>query len=100
MIYTPDSLENARVALGTLGYYLRTMIFPVRYDMFLPVSDMSRVVFLAFGLLALALIVGSAVWARKDKDVVLPASLLVLFWVGHIPSSMPISFPTRFSPAI
>ena len=85
MVYTPNSLENVRVALGTLGYYLRTMIFPMRYDMFLPVSDMSRIIFLAFGLLAVAFIVGLAVWAKKDRDVVLPASLFVLFWLGHIP---------------
>jgi tetratricopeptide (TPR) repeat protein len=85
MAYTPNSLENARAALGTLGYYLRTMIFPIRYDMFLPVSDMSRVVFLAFGLLAVALIVGLVLWARKDKEVVLPASIFGLFWLGHIP---------------
>src|SRR4030042_2386846 len=85
MGYTPNSLENVRVALGTLGYYLRTMIFPMRYDMFLPVSDMSRIIFLAFGLLAVAFIVGLAVWCKKDRAVVLPASLFVLFWLGHIP---------------
>jgi tetratricopeptide (TPR) repeat protein len=85
MVYMPNSLENARAALGTLGYYLRTMIFPIRYDMFLPVTDMSRVIFLAFGLLALAFIVLLAVWAKKDRDVVLPASLFVVFWLGHIP---------------
>ena len=85
MAYLPNSLENARAALGTLGYYLRTMIFPLRYDMFLPVSVMNRVLFLAFGLLALVFIVGLAVWAKKDREVVLPASLFVLFWLGHIP---------------
>ncbi len=85
MVYTPNSLENVRVALGTVGYYLRTMIFPVRYDMFLPVSDMSRIIFLVFGLLALVFIVVLAVWAKKDKGVVLPASIFVLFWLGHIP---------------
>jgi len=85
MVYTPNSLENVRMALGTVGYYLRTMIFPVRYDMFLPVSDMSRIIFLAFGLLALVFIVVLAVWAKKDKGVVLPASIFVLFWLGHIP---------------
>jgi tetratricopeptide (TPR) repeat protein len=85
MVYTPNSLENARAALGTLGYYLRTMIFPVRYDMFLPVSDMSRVVFLAFGLLAVGVIVGLVFWARRDKEVILPATLFLLFWLGHIP---------------
>ncbi|MFZ2054375.1 MAG: hypothetical protein WAU81_09270 [Candidatus Aminicenantales bacterium] len=85
MVYMPNSLENARAALGTLGYYLRTMIFPVRYDMFLPVTDMNRVLFLAFGLLALVFIVGLVIWAKKDRDVVLPASLFVVFWLGHIP---------------
>jgi tetratricopeptide (TPR) repeat protein len=85
MVYMPNSLENARAALGTLGYYLRTMIFPIRYDMFLPVTDMSRVIFLAFGLLATAVIVGLVIWAKRDRDVVLPAALFVVFWLGHIP---------------
>lgn len=85
MVYMPNSLENMRAALGTLGYYLRTMIFPIRYDMFLPVTDMSRVLFLAFGLLALVFIVGLVIWAKRDREVVLPASLFVVFWLGHIP---------------
>lgn len=85
MVYMPNSLENARAALGTLGYYLRTMIFPLRYDMFLPVADMSRVLFLAFGLLSLAFIIVLVIWAKKDRNVALPASLFLIFWLGHIP---------------
>jgi len=85
MVYMPNSLDNMRAALGTMGYYLRTMIFPIRYDMFLPVSDMSRTLFLAFGLLALVFIVGLVIWAKKDREVMLPASLFVIFWLGHIP---------------
>ena len=93
MVYLPNSLENARAALGTLGYYFRTMIFPLRYDMFLPVTAMNRVLFLAFGLLALAFIAGLAVWAKKDREVVLPALLFVLFWLGHIPLIYASIFP-------
>jgi hypothetical protein len=84
MVYTPGSLRNLRAALGTLGYPPDHDLAH-RYDMFLPVADMSRLIFLAFGLLALASIALLAVWAKKDKDVVLPASLLVVFWLGHIP---------------
>jgi tetratricopeptide (TPR) repeat protein len=93
LVYMPNSLENARAALGTLGYYLRTMIFPLRYDMFLPVTAMNRILFLAFGLLALVFIVGLAVWAKKDREVVLPALLFVLFWLGHIPLIYASIFP-------
>jgi tetratricopeptide (TPR) repeat protein len=85
MVYMPNSLENMGAALGTLGYYLRTMIFPIRYDMFLPVTDMSRPLFLAFGLLALVGILGLLIWAKKNRDVLLPASILIIFWLGHIP---------------
>jgi tetratricopeptide (TPR) repeat protein len=46
---------------------------------------MSRVLFLAFGLLALVFIVGLVIWAKKDREVVLPASLFAVFWLGHIP---------------
>jgi len=93
MVYLPNSLENAKAALGTLGYYLRTMIFPLRYDMFLPVTDMNRVIFLAFGLLALVFIVWLVIWAKKDRDMALPASLFLIFWLGHIPLIYASIFP-------
>jgi tetratricopeptide (TPR) repeat protein len=85
LVYMPNSAENLRAALGTLGYYFRTMVFPLRYDMFLPVTDMSRPLFLVFGLPAAAFLVLLIIWAKKDKDVALPAAIFGLFLLGHVP---------------
>ncbi|MGB7294720.1 MAG: hypothetical protein WBC70_03955 [Candidatus Aminicenantales bacterium] len=85
MVYMPNSLENARAGLGTLGYYFRTMVFSLRYDMFVPVTDMGRLVYLVFGLLTAAFLTLLVVWAKKDKDVALPAAIFGLFLLGHVP---------------
>jgi tetratricopeptide (TPR) repeat protein len=85
LAYVPNSAENLQAALGTLGYYFRTMVFPLRYDMFLPVTEMSRPFFLVSGLLAAAFLVLLIVWARKDKGIVLPAAIFGFFLLGHVP---------------
>jgi tetratricopeptide (TPR) repeat protein len=85
LAYLPNSAENVRAALGTLVYYFRTMIFPVRYDMFLPVTEMSRPLFLVFGLLAVAFLILLIFWAKREKGVVLPAAIFGLFLLGHVP---------------
>jgi tetratricopeptide (TPR) repeat protein len=85
LVYLPNSAENLRAALGTLGYYFRTMVFPLRYDMFLPVTDMSRPFFLVFGSLAAAFLVLLIFWAKKEKDLALPAAIFGLFLLGHVP---------------
>jgi tetratricopeptide (TPR) repeat protein len=85
LAYLPNSAENLRAALGTLGYYFRTMVFPLRYDMFLPVTEMSRPLFLVFGLLAAAFLACLIVWAKKAKELALPAGIFGLFLLGHVP---------------
>lgn len=93
LVYMPNSLENVRAALGTLGYYFRTMVFPFRYKMFLPISEMNQIVFLAFGLLAAASLVLLTIWAKKEKDIALPAAILGLFLLGHVPLIYSSIFP-------
>jgi hypothetical protein len=36
--FFPSLWENCRILLGVLGYYFHSLIFPFRYEMFLPVD--------------------------------------------------------------
>lgn len=49
--------ENGRVLLGVLGYYFRSLFFPFRYDMFLPVNTVTNVTHSIMGFLFLSLLV-------------------------------------------
>ncbi len=85
LAYAPNSLEGIRAALGTLGYYFRTAVFPLRYDMFLPLTEMSRPTYLVFGILAASFLVLLVFWAAKERAVALPGAIFGLFLLGHVP---------------
>ena len=53
----PSFLENGRILLGVLGYYFRSLVFPFRYDMFLPVNAVEHVGYVLAGFVFLFLMV-------------------------------------------
>jgi Tfp pilus assembly protein PilF len=71
--------------IGTAGFYFRTIVFPLSYDMFLPLDRMTGIFYLAFGLLALFFILFVFYQAKKDRALWLPAALFFLFLAGHVP---------------
>ncbi|HSQ34675.1 MAG TPA: hypothetical protein VLQ89_01670 [Candidatus Binatia bacterium] len=76
--------ENGRILLGVLGYYLRTLAYPFRYDMFLPADDVQTAGYQAAGagfLLLLALLC----WLGRKKILFLQAWIwIVPFLAGHL----------------
>jgi tetratricopeptide (TPR) repeat protein len=83
--YSPTSIDGLKAALGTLGYYFRTMIFPLRYTLFVSLSDVAKVFYLLFGLLAAVFIVYLFSRSKKDKEILFPAAMFVVFLGGHLP---------------
>ncbi|MBN2399877.1 MAG: hypothetical protein JXI33_06005 [Candidatus Aminicenantes bacterium] len=58
--------ENVRVLLGVLGYYFRSLLFPFRYDMFLPVNTVTNALHVILGLLFL-LLLAWLLWLGRKK---------------------------------
>jgi tetratricopeptide (TPR) repeat protein len=83
--YNPLSFQGIKAALGTLGFYFRTIIYPFSHDMFLSISRITSLFYISCGLLALILIVFLWIKAKKDRELALPSAIFVIFLAGHVP---------------
>lgn len=79
-----DIGEDIRATVGTLGYYFRTMVFPVRYDVFMPIQEAMKFFYVGFGIAAGLLIVFFLIRSIKDKRYVIPTVLLAVFSGAHV----------------
>jgi len=79
------SYRSLQEMIGTAGYYLRTVIFPFSYDMFLPLGRMTSLFYLSFGLLTLIFILFIFFQAKKDRGLWLPGAIFGFFLAGHVP---------------
>jgi tetratricopeptide (TPR) repeat protein len=98
--FFPSLLENGRVLLGVLGYYLRSLVFPFRYDMFLPVDAVQTVSYMGLGL-AFAVLLLLLPWlGRKSACAVQAWIWVVPFLAGHLlmvfTPIYPFSISTRY----
>jgi len=75
--------EDIGAMLGTAGYYLRTMIFPVRYDMFIPVQEAMRPFYIGFGSWPSCSCSCSSSVSLKKASLLVPTVLLALFLGAH-----------------
>jgi tetratricopeptide (TPR) repeat protein len=82
--FFPSILEDLRAVVGTLGYYVRTVVFPIFYDMFVPVKKVRLLAFLVFGIAAILAILTLAVRTKRDKAITWPLAFFVVFLGGHV----------------
>lgn len=75
--------EDVRATLGTLGYYFRTMIFPLRFDMFISVQEAMKAVHVVFGVAAVLFLVVVLYLSIKIRKLLFPAVLLTIFLGAH-----------------
>jgi tetratricopeptide (TPR) repeat protein len=73
----PTLWKNVLPVLGTLGYYARSLAFPFRYDMFLPMDAVQTPPYLVLGALFLLLLTVGA-WLGRRK----PQCLQAWFWTA------------------
>jgi Flp pilus assembly protein TadD len=85
MSFSPASLDGLKAALGTLGYYFRTIIFPLRYNMFISLGGVIKPFYLLFGLISALFTVYLFTRSKKDKEILLPLAVFVVFLGGHLP---------------
>jgi tetratricopeptide (TPR) repeat protein len=76
--------EDVMATLGTLGYYFRTMLFPLHYDMFVPIQKAMSTPFLGFGLAAALFLLIMLIRSARDRRVLIPTVLLGTFLVAHV----------------
>jgi hypothetical protein len=75
--------EDIKAALGTLGYYVRTMIFPLRFDMFVPVQEAMKAFYVGFGIAAGLFILLLLYRSIKNRRLLFPTALLIIFLGAH-----------------
>ncbi len=77
-------VEDIQAAVGTLGYYFRTIVFPVNYVRFLPIGKVMGSFFIASGIVAIVFFLFLLLRVKKDKRIAFPLALLFIFLSGHI----------------
>lgn len=98
--FFPSLWENGRALLGVLGYYFRSLIFPFRYDMFLPVDAVKTFLYSILGFLFLFLM-ALLLWLGLKKTQYLQAWIWIApFMAGYLlmvfTPVFPFSISTRY----
>jgi len=81
---SPNILENIKVGIASLGYYFRSIVFPIYYDMFLPLKDVTNLSYYLLGILSLLFIVFLSYKSKKYTEIIIPLSLIIVFMGGHL----------------
>ncbi len=80
----PTLMENVLPPLGTLGYYLRSLVFPFAYDMSLPVAAVQALPYLVAGILFVLLLALLPILGRRRPALLLGWSWAVPFLAGSL----------------
>ncbi|MCX6557984.1 MAG: tetratricopeptide repeat protein [Candidatus Aminicenantes bacterium] len=92
--------ENGRVLLGVLGYYFRSLLFPFRYDLFLPANKVKTPAYSLAGVLLLFLLLLLLRQGRKRAPCLQAWIWIVPFLAGHLlmvfTPIYPFSISTRY----
>ena len=98
--FFPSLWENGRALLGVLGYYFRSLMFPFRYDMFLPVDAVKTSLYAISGFFFLFLM-AVLLWLGRKKPQYLQAWIWIApFMAGYLlmifTPVYPFSISTRY----
>lgn len=94
-IFSSNLTENIKVAIGSLGYYFRSIIFPVKYDMFLPQQEVTNLFYFLFGILIIALCIFLLYLSKRDIEIIIPLSFIAVFIGGHLLLSFTNLYPFK-----
>jgi len=94
-IFSSNLIENIKVAAGSLGYYFRCIIFPVKYDMFLPQQEVTNLFYFLSGILIILLCIFLLYLSKKDIEILIPLSFIAVFIGGHLLLSFTNLYPFK-----
>ncbi|UCC38415.1 MAG: hypothetical protein JSV96_11305 [Candidatus Aminicenantes bacterium] len=83
-IFSPDIVENIKITLGSLGYYFRCIVFPIKYDMFLPLQNVTNLFYFLSGILLVLLCLFLLYLSKKDIEITIPLLFIAVFIGGHL----------------
>ena len=96
----PTFWGNVRPAVGVLGYYARSLAFPFRFDMFLPVNAVETVFYLVAGALFALFLLLVPVCGRKNGELLRAWLWIAPFLAGFLlmvfTPIYPFSISTRY----
>lgn len=95
LIFFSNIIDNLKVAIASLGYYFRSIIFPIYYDMFLPLRDVMNLLYILLGILAALLFIYLLYKSRKDNEIIIPLSIIIVFIAGHLILSFTNLYPFK-----
>jgi tetratricopeptide (TPR) repeat protein len=94
-IFSSNLMENIKVAIGSLGYYFKSIIFPVKYDMFLPLEEVTNLFYFLFGILFILLCILLLYLSKKEVEILIPLSFIAVFIGGHLLLSFTNLYPFK-----
>lgn len=94
-IFSSNLTENIKIAIGSLGYYFKSIIFPVKYDMFLPLQEVTNLLYYLFGTFVILLCAFLLYKSKKDIEIIIPLSFIALFIGGHLLLSFTNLYPFK-----
>jgi tetratricopeptide (TPR) repeat protein len=81
--------------IQTVGYYARSLFFPLHYDMFLPLADIFTSFYLVVGSLFLLLAVIFLYRSLCDRELLLPLALILCFLAGSSTLVFAVYYPFK-----
>jgi len=82
--YSSSLAINIKAGLGTLGYYMKTMLVPFDNPLFVSLGYVMRPVYLILGISLVIGVVYAFNRVLKHKSLLLPLSLFLIFLGGHL----------------
>ena len=77
-------IDNIKVVITTIGYYFRSAVFPLFHDMFIPLENVMNLSYFLAGTLSILVCVYLLYKSRKDKELIIPLSFIIIFVGGHL----------------
>lgn len=90
-----NPIHNLKLSIASLGYYFRTMVFPVYYDMFLTLKEVMNLFYFLLGILIILLFIYLLYKTKKDSELLIPLSLTIAFLGGHLLLLFTVQFPFK-----
>lgn len=80
----PSLASSIKAAVAAMGFYFRCLAFPLYYDMFLPLEDVVKWPYILLGILFILVSLFFLYRAKKDKEIITPLSIILVFVGGHV----------------
>lgn len=83
LVFLPSFWANIKVVLATMGFYLRSLVFPLYYDTFLPQKNVIKWHYIILGIISTLVFLYFIHGYKKGKWIILPLSFILAFMGGH-----------------